>query len=850
MSLPAAEANGAGALSRLPYSLRVLAENLLRGEDGISVDAAQIASLGSWPERGRSEAIVSFLPGRILMQDSAGLPVLADLAALSEAAAELNANADSVAPRLPIDLIVDHAVEADVWGHPDADLSNRRIEIERHAARFRFIKWSQQRFPQMRVAPPGAGICHQLNLEVIADLVRCADLDEGRMAGFDTVIGTDSHTTMINALGVLGWGVGGIEATAALLGEPMSMKIPEVYGVRLSGRIQDGVLATDVALSLTAMLRKHDLVQRFVEFYGPGTASLKVPDRATIANMAPEYGATMGYFAPDALTLDYLARTGRPEDERRRTEAFLRAQNMLRGDSDPEPVYTKVIDFDLSTVERTVAGPSLPSSKLGLADVSRTLPPTNGSSALDHGAVVIASITSCTNTSNPRALVAAGLLAKKACEKGLATASWTKTTFSPGSRVASEMLVDLGLQIYLDKLGFNVVGHGCMTCMGNSGPLDEAVEREIRDKDVAAAAVLSGNRNFEGRIHPLCRLAYLASPPLVVAYALAGTTRIELDSEPIGQDPEGSPVFVADLLPPDDEIDSTLAAFDIRHASGVNRSGWLKGDSAWEALAAPEQDKFPWEGSSGMIRRPPFLSVEATRPLFEADLAGIRALAVLGDNVTTDHISPVSRILPESEAGMWLKAQDVRDEDLGSFSSRRLNHDVMIRGGFANPKIRNRIVVGTEGGLTKVWPEGRTLPIHEAARIYRERDVPLIVVAGRNYGAGSARDWAAKVTRLLGVRAIVARSFERIHRTNLVAFGILPLELPAEFDCDIDGSETFALTDIAQGIRPDGWMQLVVTKSDGTVTRATVRARIDTSSEASWIACGGLFSKVLSEISS
>lgn len=843
LSLPAAEAAGAGPLSSLPYSLRVLAENLLRNQGHPQVQPADIRALA----RGEP-AVVAFFPSRILMQDSSGLPVLADFIALHEAVVECGGDGASVLPSLPMDLVVDHAVEVDEWGQGDSLQRNLEQEFERHGDRYRFLRWAQEQLPSLRVVPPGVGICHQLNLEVLATVVHSTLRADGvQIAGFDSLLGTDSHTTMINALSVFGWGVGGIEATAAALGEPVLMRVPEVVGVRLLGRLAPGVSATDLALTLTAVLREQDLVQRIVEFCGPGVATLAVPDRATVANMAPEYGATMGYFPGDALTLDYLRSTGRPEEQVHFVEAYLRAQNMLHEADSAEPQFTRVIEFDLGGVVPTLAGPSRPQERLTLDSVSTSVPAEITGGYLDHGHVVIAAITSCTNTSNPRGLIAAGLLARNALARGLVTAPWAKTSFAPGSRVASRMLQVSGLQAHLDDLGFNVVGHGCMTCMGNSGPLEPVIEQQIREKGLAVAAVLSGNRNFEGRIHPSCRLSYLASPALVVAYALAGTMRINLQIEPLGYDPHGGAVLLADLWPSDAEIDTLLASVDLHDLSVQNRDASFAGPQMWGRLAVPVEKQYPWDGLNGFIRRPPFLEAHLARPQLDADLMGARPLLLLGDSVTTDHISPVSRITESSEAGRWLLERKVPSVELASFSARRLNHDVMLRGGFANPSIRNLMVPGSEGGVTRLMPDGLVMPVHDAAQAYQQREVPVLVFAGKGYGAGSARDWAAKVTRLLGVRAVIAHSFERIHRTNLVALGVLPLEFEYGAELALDGSETFDLKGLKQGLQPDGSVQLSVWRAERCVASLTLRCRIETEAEADWLRHGGLMPKVLSK---
>ncbi|WP_202124963.1 aconitate hydratase AcnA [Actinomadura physcomitrii] len=841
-SLPTAEAQGAGPLSRLPHVLRILVEHLLRqGAD----DRAVLDHVRAVTARDRS-ATVPFLPRRIMLQDASGLPVAADLIALQDAVLARGGDRGRVQPRLPMDLIVDHAVEVDHWGAPDSAERNLAREMDRHADRYRFLRWAQTRMPGLRVFPPGSGICHQLNLEVIAQPVALSSPEDGRtVAGFDSVLGTDSHTTMINALAVLGWGVGGIEATATALGEPVMMRVPEVIGVRLKGSSRPGVLATDVALTLTALLREHGVVGKVIEFCGPGLAALPVPDRATIANMAPEYGATMAFFPADAQTLSYLESTGRDARQVALARSFLVAQGMLRTAESADPEFDEVIEFDLTEVRPTVAGPRRPDERLTLSQVPATAPvpatDRNGHEVRD-GDVVIAAITSCTNTANPRALAAAGLLARNAADRRLAVPPWVKTSFSPGSRAASRLLRTTGLQDHLDRLGFHVVGHGCTTCMGNSGPLDPAVEAAVVEGDLRVAAVVSGNRNFEGRIHPLARLGYLASPPLVVALALAGTVTTDLENEPLAHDDDGRPVHLADLWPSDAEIDQVIA-----HANtGPDRSlDDLIRD--WEGAAPPSSPDYDWDGEAGFIRRPPFLDPGLRRPQIEDDLRGARPLLVLGDAVTTDHISPVSRISSRSEAGGWLMAQGVPARSLASFSARRLNHDVMLRGAFANPHVRNLLVPGSGGGVTRLLPDDEIMPVHAAAARYAARGVPLVVIAGERYGAGSARDWAAKATRLLGVRAVLARSFERIHRTNLVAMGVLPLELPAGVELELDGDETLDLAGVRQASRPGGLATLTVLRNGRTVAEVPLRGRVETQAEAAWLSHGGLLPKILAD---
>jgi aconitate hydratase len=827
VSLHAAEEAGAGLLSRLPHASRVLVENVLRHENGRTVTADHVRALVK-----RDTAVsIPFLPERVLMQDASGIPVLADMITLQERAAELGLDPASVAPRRRMDLVVDHALELDTAGSAQAAELNLDREYDRHSKRYRFLRWAQTRFPGLRVVPPGIGICHQLNLEVLAEVVT-----GGPLARFDSVVGTDSHTTMINALSVLGWGVGGIEATAAALGQPILLRVPAVLGVRLTGTVRPGVLATDVALTLAALLRAHGVVQRIVEFHGPGLSGLPVPDRATIANMAPEYGATMAYFPADARTLDYLATTGRPVDLVR---AYLAAQGMLY---DSEPEYDDLLELDLSTVERTIAGPSHPHETLRPADLGRQ-PAAHRAGELCDGDVVIAAITSCTNTSNPRAMAAAGLLARNAVARGLTVASWTKTSLTPGSRATAELLRASGLQPALDELGFQVAGFGCGTCMGNSGPLSGELTRQIREHGLSVSAVLSGNRNFPGRIHPDVTHSYLASPPLVVAFALAGRTTIDLDREPLGTDRAGKPVLLKDIWPGDEEIDATVAATG---QTSLGRSASLPvTTSRWEQLPRPGGDSYDWEGETGMIRRPPFADAEVSRPVREGNIVGARPLLVLGDDITTDHISPVARILPDSAAGEWLTERGTARETLGSYSSRRLNHDVMLRGGFSNPRLRNKLAEGRDGGWTRLLPDGDLVPVHAAAAAYARRGTPVVIVAGRSYGAGSARDWAAKVTRLLGVQAVLAGSFERIHRTNLVALGVLPVECPSLTGFEADGTEEFDVLGLETGPLVNAALTVVVRRGGRTVFEEAALARVDTEIEEEWMRAGGVLARLL-----
>ncbi|HEY4276078.1 MAG TPA: aconitate hydratase AcnA [Rhizomicrobium sp.] len=845
MSLQAAERNGAGPLTRLPYSLRALADSLLRHACA-PTQLTTLAAVGTESalrddERHRGVGL-DFYPERILMQDSSGLPVLADIAALIQAGDEMGVPVGG-AMTIRADLVVDHAVEVDYWNRPDAAERNLDAEFKRHGSRFEFLKWARHRFDWLRVTPPGTGICHQLNLEIFATVVGVKD----GVAGSDSLLGTDSHTTMVNALSVFGWGVGGIEATSVLLGNPVTLPVPQVVGVRLTGALQAGVTATDLALSLTAMLRQHALVGKIVEFCGPGIASLSLPDRATVANMAPEYGATMGFFPADAATLAYLKSTGRSEEHIAIAESFLTAQGMFWTQEADLPAFAEILAFDLTSVQATVAGPSRPDQKLALSEVPGTAPPSTGLQSsggrLENGDIVIAAITSCTNTSNPRLLIAAGLVAEKAVARGLVPKPWIKTSLAPGSRIASGMLAQSGLQKALDRLGFELVGHGCTTCMGNSGPLRPEIAAQIKDQNLSVAAVLSGNRNFEGRVHPSARLSYLMSPPLVVAYALAGNVRIDLTSEPLGIGANGAPVTLQDIWPSEAEIDAALERADMASLAAENRDHAFDGSRAWNDIMVPDATIYPWEGEDGFIRRPPFLEPDVARPQLGHDIMGARALLMLGDAVTTDHISPVSGIQPDSAAGQWLAEHGVSSDRLASFSARRLNHDVMLRGGFANPRVRNSLS-GRDGGFTKLLPDDRLMPVHEAAAIYRARDVPLIVIAGDRYGAGSARDWAAKVTRLLSISAVIAENFERIHRTNLVAMGVLPLRIAREDRLSLTGLETFDLAGLPEALKRQGKVTLIAHGPDGART-IELACLIETDVEADWLKAGGILAQML-----
>ncbi|NVO16272.1 MAG: aconitate hydratase AcnA [Rhodoplanes sp.] len=833
VSLPVAEAAGIARFSDLPASLMILAEDALR--HGETAAAAAIAGR-------RHDATVLFRPARILMQDSSGIPVLADLAALRDQAPD----GARVEPQIPVDIVVDHSVEVDEHGSAGALEANLAIEFRRNTERYRFLRWAEDAFEALRVVPPGRGICHQINLEVLADVVGVRD----GIARPDTMLGTDSHSTMVNALGVLGWGVGGIEALSAMLGRAVALRVPKVVGVRLANRLPAGSTATDLALTLTALLRRHGVVEKVVEFHGPGLGALRLPDRATVANMAPEYGATMGFFPVDEETLAYLRLTGRSAAQVALVEAYARAQGLWHAAEGR--VFDEQLDFDLAGVEPSVAGPSRPNQRLSLSAVPASLPAPRKDMAaaaagpLRHGDVVIAAITSCTNTANTDAMLRAGLLARAARARGLMPPARIKASLAPGSRVVSDYLGAAGLLDDLAALGFALVGHGCMTCMGNSGPVAPEIEAAIRADDLTVAAVLSGNRNFEGRIHPLCRAAYLVSPPLVVAYALAGDMRRDLTREPVGTDREGRPVMLADLWP-DDAAVAAAAAVLTPERYAARAATTFEGPAAWTAIAVPAGERFAWQPDSQFIRPPPFAAGAMAAPLIAGDLTGARILALLGDDVTTDHISPISRIPSDSEAGQWLLEHGAPPAGLQSYSARRVNHDVMARGTFANLRLRNRLVPEREGGFTRLAPGGDIVTIHAAAQVLRHAGTPPVIVAGRNYGAGSARDWAAKGTRILGISAVIAESFERIHRANLVALGVLPLQFAdgqGPEQLGLDGFETIDITGMRR-LRPGGAVIARFHKPDGRIVEATLLCRIETDEEAADLLGGGVLPVVL-----
>ncbi len=849
-------------LARLPFTLRILLENLLRGEDGSAVTADSIRALGAWQAQAAPADEVAFRPARVLLQDFTGVPAIVDLAAMRDAMADLGGDPSRINPQQPVDLVIDHSVQVDEFGAEGAFLLNVTREFERNGERYQFLRWGQQAFEGFRVVPPGTGIVHQVNLEYLAPVVFTA----GGMAYPDTLVGTDSHTTMINGLGVVGWGVGGIEAEAAMLGQPVSMLIPQVFGVRLIGRLPEGATGTDLVLRVVELLRERNVVGKFVEFFGPGLDGLSLAARATIANMCPEYGATVGFFPVDAETLNYLRFTGRSDDQVALVEAYCREQQLFRTDETPDPEYSDLLEVDLASIEPSLAGPKRPQDRIALHEAQSASRATiaeeieGGASAtpmavaanghsyeLSNGSVVIAAITSCTNTSNPEVMVAAGLLAKKAVERGLSTPPWVKTSLAPGSRVVTEYLDEAGLSEYLDALGFNLVGYGCTTCIGNSGPLPEAVSQAVDGGPLAVAAVLSGNRNFEARISNQVRSNYLASPPLVVAYALAGHMDVDLATEPIGTNADGEPVHLREIWPSEQEVSEVIQS-SIRSSMFRERyADVFTGDAQWAALDSGGGKRFGWDEDSTYVRHAPYFQDLKREPTPPGNIEAARVLAMLGDSVTTDHISPAGAIAPDSPAGAYLSEREVPRRDFNSYGSRRGNHEVMVRGAFANVRLRNALVE-REGGWTRHLPDGEELPIYDAAERYRAEGVPLIVLAGREYGSGSSRDWAAKGPALLGVRAAIAESFERIHRSNLIGMGILPLEYPAgesAASLGLTGEESFDISGIEGGVEPRQDVAVRAVAADGREVAFTARCRVDTPVEAEYYRHGGILQYVL-----
>jgi aconitate hydratase len=889
--------HGVSDPSRLPFSIRVLLENLLRHCDGHLVTEEDVRALARWAPRDLPDREIPFMPARVILQDFTGVPAVVDLAAMRSAVKRLGGDPRRINPLVPADLVIDHSVQVDFFGTELAFHLNVEKEFERNRERYALLRWAQKAFRNFRVVPPGTGIVHQVNLEYLAKVVQTREVN-GEVEAFpDTLVGTDSHTTMINALGVLGWGVGGIEAEAVMLGQPYDMRIPEVIGVRLTGRLPEGATATDLVLTITQLLRKKGVVDKFVEFFGPGLRALSLPDRATIANMAPEYGATCGFFPVDGETLAYLRGTGRDPDLVDLVERYTKAQGLFYDGQGPDPLYTDVVELDLGTIEPTLAGPRRPHDRVPLREVKRQfwesiasmLPSPNPAQAqavgrlegeggvvapapaataapsapatwvsldgqtvaLGHGAVVIAAITSCTNTSNPSVMIGAGLLARNAVQRGLTVKPYVKTSLAPGSPVVVDYLRRAGLLPYLEALRFHLVGFGCTTCIGNSGPLPEPIAKAIREHNLVAVAVLSGNRNFEARIHPLVRANYLASPMLVVAYALAGRIDIDFEREPVGFDPNGQPVFLRDIWPSQEEIQGTIRESLDPEMFRARYARVFEGDERWRSLPVPEGDLYEWDPDSTYIQEPPFFREFSLEPPPLQDIRGARVLAVLGDTVTTDHISPAGSIPVNSPAGQYLISRGVQPADFNTYGARRGNHEVMIRGTFANIRLKNMLVPGTEGGYTVYHPTGERMTIYEAAMRYQEAGIPLIILAGKEYGSGSSRDWAAKGTALLGVKAVLAESFERIHRSNLVGMGVLPLQFrPGENreSLGLTGFEIYDIEGIAQGLRPRQEVIVRARRADGTEIAFPAIARLDTPVEVEYYRHGGILPAVLRRI--
>ncbi|MEM9818446.1 MAG: aconitate hydratase AcnA [Cyanobacteria bacterium P01_D01_bin.6] len=871
-SLPAAAAM-LGDISRLPFSLKVLLENLLRYEDGRTVTADHVKAIAQWLEAQTSDQEIAYRPARVLMQDFTGVPAVVDLAAMRDAMVNLGGDPEKINPLSPVDLVIDHSVMVDSFGSDHAFGDNVKREFERNGERYAFLRWGQSAFDNFRVVPPGTGICHQVNLEYLAQTVWTKEKDGETVAYPDTLVGTDSHTTMINGLAVLGWGVGGIEAEAAMLGQPISMLIPEVVGFKLTGKLPQGATATDLVLTVVQMLRQKGVVSKFVEFYGDGLSHLTLADRATISNMAPEYGATCGFFPIDAETLHYLAFSGRDPDRVALVEAYAKAQGLWREDDTPDPIFTDTLELNLAAVEPSLAGPKRPQDRVLLSNLAeqfitsdfptfsglesyaakRSVPVSGTDYELTDGAVTIAAITSCTNTSNPSVMIGAGLVARKARAKGLTVKPWVKTSLAPGSQVVSDYLAKVGLQDDLDALGFNLVGYGCTTCIGNSGPLPPPIVEAINAKDLVVGAVLSGNRNFEGRVSPHTKANYLASPPLVVAYAIAGNLAIDVKKDPIGQDAKGRPVYLKDIWPTTEEVKAVMAKALTPEMFRSRYGNVFAGTKDWQAIAAEASQTYDWQGDSTYVQNPPFFeAMSATvNGSSAANITGARPLALLGDSITTDHISPAGAIKTDSPTGSYLKGYDVPVSEFNSYGSRRGNHEVMMRGTFANIRLQNEMLPGSSGGVTKYMPAGKAMSIYDAAMQYQAAGIPLVVIAGKEYGTGSSRDWAAKGTRLLGVKAVVAESFERIHRSNLVGMGVLPLQFhpgTTRQTLQLDGSETFDLTGLSGGIQPGMTVTLTVHRASDATESVPLLCRIDTLDEVEYYRNGGILHYVLRQL--
>ncbi len=860
-SLEAASEAGLGDISKLPFSLKILLENLLRFEDGTTVTVDDVKAVAEWLKEKRSDREIAYRPARVLMQDFTGVPAVVDLAAMRQAMLDLGGDPRKINPLSPVDLVIDHSVMVDQFAGPDAFKANVDLEFERNQERYEFLRWGSEAFDNFRVVPPGTGICHQVNLEYLAQTVWTSE-NGATVAYPDTLVGTDSHTTMVNGLGVLGWGVGGIEAEAAMLGQPVSMLIPEVVGFKLTGELREGTTATDLVLTVVQMLREKGVVGKFVEFYGPALDTLALTDRATIANMAPEYGATCGIFPVDEETLGYLRFTSRDEDRIALVEAYTKAQGMWRDSSTPDPEFTDTLELDISTVEPALAGPKRPQDKIALSraasafdDAIATIgagkgpvPVADANYELEDGDVVIAAITSCTNTSNPSVMLGAGLVARNALAKGLKVKPWVKTSLAPGSQVVSDYLEKAGLQDDLDALGFNLVGYGCTTCIGNSGPLPEPIAEAIDEGDLTVTAVLSGNRNFEGRVHAQVKANYLASPPLVVAYAIAGSMKVDLMNDPLGEDPDGNAVYLKDIWPTNREVGDTVNSAVTPEMFKIRYGNVWDGPDRWQKIQTAKSKTYEWQDSSTYVKYPTFFEGMPEEAGGFEDVRGARELAILGDSVTTDHISPAGAIKPDSPAGTYLTERQVRVSEFNSFGSRRGNHEVMMRGTFGNIRIRNQMAPGTEGGVTIYQPSGEQMSIYEAAVKYAADGVPLVIVAGKEYGTGSSRDWAAKGTRLLGVKAVIVESFERIHRSNLVGMGVLPLQFKdgvTRETLGLAGTETFDITGLADGIEPRMDVACTVTRADGSTEEITLLCRIDTADEVEYYRHGGILQYVL-----
>lgn len=881
-----------GDLSKLPFSLKVLLENLLRFEDGRSVTTDDVMGIKAWLKDKKSDNEIAFRPARVLMQDFTGVPAVVDLAAMREAAIKLGGKAEDINPLSAVDLVIDHSVMVDEFGNPEAFQANVEREFERNGERYAFLKWGSKAFSNFRVVPPGTGICHQVNLEYLGQTVWSEKDQYGETVAYpDSLVGTDSHTTMINGLAVLGWGVGGIEAEAAMLGQPISMVIPEVVGFKLTGKLKEGATATDLVLTVVEMLRKKGVVGKFVEFYGDGLDHMTLADRATISNMAPEYGATCGFFPVDGETINYLRFTGRDEDTVKLVEAYAKEQGMWR-ESGHEPVFTDTLELDMNTVEPSLAGPKRPQDRIALSAAatafndmmakslgvdpvgaegsmmseggqiaeyenpnSKTAVAVKGKDyKLDHGDVVIAAITSCTNTSNPSVMMAAGLVAKKAVEKGLDVKPWVKTSLAPGSQVVTDYLVKAGLQDYLDKLGFDLVGYGCTTCIGNSGPLPDPVREAVHEGDLTVTSVLSGNRNFEGRVSPDVKANYLASPPLVVAYALLGRMGVDITTAPLGKDKDGNPVFLKDIWPTSHEVAEVVKNCLTPEMFKTRYANVFDGTKEWQSVGADNAGQtFDWEADSTYVKNPPFFEGMGKEPAKGESVKDARALALLGESVTTDHISPAGAIKADSPAGLYLSEHGVERKDFNSYGSRRGNHEVMMRGTFANIRIKNEMLDGVEGGYTKYIPSGEQMSIYDAAMKYQAEGTPLLVFGGKEYGTGSSRDWAAKGTRLLGVKAVITESFERIHRSNLIGMGVLPLQFKdgkSWKSLGITGEETFDLSGTEEGVKPRQSVTLTINRPDGSSEDVELLARIDTLDEATYYENSGILHYVLRNITS